>query len=214
MRAFLLYQLNNEFIAIASQIEEQAFAVLDNFLPTPTLLKLLEETNELFNDGEFHLAKIGKGIEEQRIAEVRSDKIHWLEKKELTESQREYWHKIEELQNYLSEYFRQSLIWFECHLAIYPIGSFYLKHLDQFRETSNRIISFILYLNEDWKVEDGGALRIHTKDGYQDIYPEMGRFACFRSDLVEHEVLHTNRERYSITGWMRRDEVPLIITDS
>lgn len=205
--------MNTEFNAIAAQVEKQAFAVYDNFLPTPTLLKLLEETNELFQEGEFRMAKIGKGIEEQRITEIRSDRIHWLAKKELTDTQQLYWNKIEELQNYLSEYFRQSLLWFECHLAIYPVGSFYLKHLDQFRVTNNRIISFILYLNPDWKPEDGGALRIYTQDGFEDIYPEMGRFVCFRSDVVEHEVLPTYRERYSITGWMRRDEVPIIVLE-
>lgn len=206
--------MNKEFTAVATQIEEQAFAVLDNFLPQPTLLQLLGEANELFKEGEFHTAKIGKGIEEQRITEIRGDKIHWLEEKSLSPGQLEYWTKIEELQNYLSEYFRQSLVWFECHIAVYPVGSFYMKHFDQFRETSNRIISFILYLNPNWEPEQGGALRVYTKNGFEDIYPEMGRFVCFRSDLVEHEVLPTFRERCSITGWMRRDEVPLIIADS
>lgn len=206
--------MNKEFNAIAAQIEQQAFAIQDNFLPTPALVKLLEETNELFMEGEFHTAKIGKGVEEQRITEIRSDRIHWLEKEALTDTQRAYWAKIEELKDYLSEYFRQSLLWFEAHLAIYPVGSFYLKHLDQFRETNNRIISFILYLNPDWKIEDGGALRIYTKDGFEDIYPEMGKFVCFRSDVVEHEVLPTYRERYSITGWMRRDEIPIIALGS
>jgi SM-20-related protein len=41
--------------------------------------------------------------------------------------------------------------------------------------------------------------------------PEAGRLVCFRSDLIEHEVLPATRERYSLTGWAldRAPELPV-----
>jgi SM-20-related protein len=41
-----------------------------------------------------------------------------------------------------------------------------------------------------------------------DILPLGGRLVLFLSDLIEHEVLPARRERYSITGWFRRQTSP------
>jgi SM-20-related protein len=204
--------VNNTISLIAEQLDRHAIAITDDFLPKEVLSALLSETKQLLNEGEFHPALIGRGVAEQRISEVRGDKIKWLEKSELTDAQTQYFAFLEALREHLSGYFRIRLPWFECHLATYPVGSFYTKHLDQFRETNNRIFSVILYLNEDWKPEHGGQLRIYEDDAYVDISPLMGRLVCFRSDLVEHEVLKTDRVRFSVTGWFRRDEpIPVFL---
>lgn len=191
---------------IAEQLDRHAIAIIDHLLPEDVLHRLLNESKELLGEGEFHPALIGRGVAEQRISEVRGDKILWLEPSHLTEAQQLYFKFLEELRGSLSNYFRIGLPWFECHLATYPIGSFYTRHFDQFRETNNRIFSVILYLNENWKNENGGHLRIYENGTHRDIEPKMGRLVCFRSDLIEHEVLVTNQPRFSITGWIRRDE--------
>jgi SM-20-related protein len=36
----------------------------------------------------------------------------------------------------------------------------------------------------------------------KDVLPVAGRLVCFRSDLLEHEVLPATRERLSLTGWL------------
>lgn len=198
--------MQNTFALIAEQLDRHAIAIVDDLLPPQVLEQLLSETKELLGDGEFHPALIGRGVSEQRISEVRGDKILWLEKENLTDTQQQYYQFLNELRDYLSSYFRIGLPWHECHLAAYPVGSFYTRHLDQFRETNNRIFSVILYLNPNWQESDGGQLRIYNEEGYTDINPEMGRLVCFRSDIVEHEVLATQRTRFSITGWLRRDE--------
>src|SRR5690606_23077857 len=100
---------------------------------------------------------------------------------------------------------------FEAHLAKYPPGSFYKRHIDQFQQVSYRIISCILYLNADWREGDGGELRIFLPDGKRgekqiDIVPKAGTLVCFKSDEIPHEVLPTHKERYSFTGWMRNIE--------
>lgn len=198
--------MNQTLALIAEQLDRHAIAIVDNLLPQQVLQQLLSETKELLGEGEFHPAHIGHGVAEHRISEIRGDKILWLEENALSDAQKTYFAFLDELREHLSSYFRIALPWQECHLAAYPIGSFYTRHLDQFRETNNRIFSAILYLNENWQETDGGQLRVYNEDAYNDIAPIMGRFVCFRSDLVEHEVLPTNRTRLSVTGWIRRDE--------
>ncbi len=198
--------MNQHLALIAEQLDRHAIATIDNLLPQQVLQQLLSETKELLGDGEFHPAHIGHGVAEYRISEIRGDKILWLEEREITEAQQQYFAFLNELREHLSSYFRIALPWQECHLATYPVGSFYARHLDQFRETNNRIFSAILYLNENWQETDGGQLRVYNDASHEDIAPLFGRFVCFRSDVVEHEVLSTNRPRFSVTGWMRRDE--------
>jgi SM-20-related protein len=79
----------------------------------------------------------------------------------------------------------------------------------------------VLYLNEDWKTEQGGALRLYPpqsptqspqqsptqspqENTSQDIYPEAGRIAIFLSADMPHEVLPATRDRMSLTGWFKR----------
>jgi hypothetical protein len=65
-----------------------------------------------------------------------------------------------------------------------------------------RKITAILYLNHEW---DGGQLRIfhnaNTNDEYIDIDPSFGKLVIFRSDLIEHEVLPSFKDRMAITFW-------------
>ena len=91
---------------------------------------------------------------------------------------------------------------YEIHMTVYPVGSFYRRHLDQFKKDDHRKLSVICYLNEGWEEEHGGQLRIYRTNGPLDILPVAGRLVCFRSDQLEHEVLPATRERLSVTGWI------------
>jgi len=63
----------------------------------------------------------------------------------------------------------------------------------------------VAYLNPDWQEGDGGALRMHFDDGSQlDIPPLAGSLVVFLSDRFPHEVLVTQTDRLSLTGWFRR----------
>jgi SM-20-related protein len=62
----------------------------------------------------------------------------------------------------------------------------------------------VLYLNEGWTAEDGGALRLHLPGGPRDVLPSAARLVAFLSERFEHEVLPAQRERLSLTGWFRR----------
>jgi SM-20-related protein len=94
---------------------------------------------------------------------------------------------------------------FEGHYALYPPGAFYRRHRDRFRDDDGRVLSCVLYLNQDWDAGDGGTLRIHLDGGdTRDVLPAGGTFACFLADRFEHEVLPATRERLAISGWFRR----------
>lgn len=77
-----------------------------------------------------------------------------------------------------------------------------------------RKYSLLLYLNSnDWDPSvNGGQLRIHLDGGddevpmdaipnYVNVDPLGGTLVLFKSDLIPHEVLDTNAERYAIVGW-------------
>ena len=61
----------------------------------------------------------------------------------------------------------------------------------------------IMYLNKNWKQEDGGELCIHHNDHLQNISPISGKAVFFKSSEMEHEVLVANKARMSITGWLK-----------
>jgi len=140
--------------------------------------------------------------------EVRSDQILWVDAATSGASIRGYLARLEELRQTLNRELFLGLEDFEGHLAIYPPGSFYRRHLDQFRGVERRTLSCILYLNSDWQPDDGGALRIYVDpsdpERFAEVAPEGGTLVTFLSARFEHEVLPARRERLSLTGWLRR----------
>ncbi|MDP4688083.1 MAG: 2OG-Fe(II) oxygenase [Salibacteraceae bacterium] len=193
---------------IAEEILENSISVNDQIIDLETVVALREEATTDYENGAFEKARIGKGIGKQRIAEIRGDQVRWLDKNRATQAHLTYWKWIDGLRNYLSEFFRIHLERTELHFAYYPKGAFYSRHLDQFKEHSDRIFSIILYLNTEWKPGDGGELRAYEKDDSFTDYPPLGgRLIIFRSDVVEHEVLEAHAPRISVTGWIRRDKL-------
>jgi SM-20-related protein len=96
-----------------------------------------------------------------------------------------------------------------------------------FKHASDRKLTFLLYLNEDWKPEDGGELRLYLKENnidnndnndnnndekdvskndscnsFVDVAPLANRLLVFQSRTLKHEVLISNVERYSLTMWV------------
>lgn len=82
------------------------------------------------------------------------------------------------------------------------VGARYVPHYDN-PNKNGRKLTTILYLNPDWRPQDGGCLRLKTTKEICDISPLGGRLICFWSDRrVPHEVLHAKAsDRYAITIW-------------
>ena len=193
---------------ISSEIYQNSYVIVDNFINEDFRKALLEEQIHLVNQGKFRHAAVGKGGQKQVRTEIRSDEVLWMDADELSPLQAAYWDKIEEIRQALNRRCFLGLKSFEGHFARYPIGSFYKRHLDQFQAVPHRVVTVILYLNDSWTSEDEGALRMYfpLEDGterIEDVYPLGGRLVVFLSGEIPHEVLPTKKERISITGWLR-----------
>ena len=63
----------------------------------------------------------------------------------------------------------------------------------------------MLYLNDAWHDDAGGALRLYRDDGCTlDVLPRGGTAVAFEAARFDHEVLPATRARWSCTGWFRR----------
>lgn len=194
--------MDSVFNAIADGLAEEGYAVVDQFLSMQEVDAILDL--DTFKNGldQFKKAGIGKNQQLQINESIRGDYIQWLDKNTAPSSVKVYLDRLHELTLFLNRNLYLSLKDYEVHMTIYPAGSFYKRHLDQFKKDDHRKLSIICYLNHDWKEEHGGQLRIYLPGGTKDFLPLAGRLICFRSDQLEHEVLLANRERLSLTGWM------------
>lgn len=183
------------------------WVVLPNLLSVAQCRELREQAQQSRAAGAFHAAGIGRGQGLTVNEAIRGDEVLWLEPAE-TGALADYQGFIEALRLDLNQALYLGLTEFEAHFAVYPPGACYQQHLDNFRGTSARIISAVLYLNEAWAATDGGQLRLYTSGDatgeYVDIFPHTGQLALFRSEVFWHEVLPATRERFSLTGWLRR----------
>lgn len=187
---------------IVDGLAEYNFAVVDHFLPQDLTQQLLESLLQLREEGELKKAGVGKQQNFQVDKTIRGDYIKWIDSKTAKKIIHEFLEKIEALRQYLNRTCYLGLKDYESHFAVYPPGTFYQRHADRFQQNAHRIITFVYYLNPEWKEEDGGILRLYLPgDAIKDVVPVAGRLACFRSE-VEHEVLLAHKTRCSITGWM------------
>ena len=190
------------FDSIADQLAEQSYSVADHFLSEAEVDAIIAP--EIFEQqlSTFKKAGVGRRQDHQINEGIRGDHIQWLDRTTASGPIALYLARVYELMTYLNQTLFLSLKDIEVHKTIYPPGTFYKRHLDQFRKDDHRRLSVICYLNRDWKEENGGQLRIYPPEGPVDILPYAGRLVCFRSDRLEHEVLPATRERRSLTGWL------------
>jgi len=192
---------------LLDDIEVQGWGIIPQFIPAQVVQQLKQNLLHRQTNGEFHHAAVGKDKQTQVRADIRGDETLWWQENDLTNNQKTYYQYIDILRNALNSAFFLGLDEFECHYACYPIGAFYQKHLDSFRKNNTRLISCILYLNDDWREAYGGQLRTYNTEGegFTDTSPIGGTLVCMRSDTVWHEVLPASHARYSITGWLRKE---------
>lgn len=187
---------------LADGLADKGYAEVDNFLSKQEVQAILATDD--FKNGllQFKKAGIGKSQEKQINESIRGDYIQWIDGGTTQKAVELYLNRLRQLMEFVNRTLYLSLKDLEVHRTIYPIGSFYKRHLDQFKKDDKRKLSVICYLNTDWKESEGGQLRIYLPNGSTDIFPLAGRLVCFRSDLLEHEVLPATRERLSLTGWL------------
>ncbi|WP_461100573.1 2OG-Fe(II) oxygenase [Spirosoma koreense] len=197
------------FEPIIDGILTDGYGVADQFLTSAEVEALTSHLRNRRQAGQFRSAGIGN---QQVTVEntIRGDEILWLNADTATSDEAAFLHRIDAFVDYLNETCYLGLREHEFHYAVYPVGTFYKRHLDQFRSDSRRKLSVIYYLNAGWQEADGGQLALYlpSSDGQSEqqvtILPMAGRLVCFESGRLEHEVLPATRERLSITGWLKR----------
>ncbi|MEP3561549.1 MAG: 2OG-Fe(II) oxygenase [Marinobacter sp.] len=180
-------------------------------LPAGLLRDLKREVEILDKTEAMTRAGIGRGADLLKDRSVRRDKIVWMDG--ASAPQAALFRFFDQVREGLNCRLFLGLKRYEAHYSTYQAGDFYKRHVDSFQGRASRMISLVLYLNDDWGIEDGGELRVFDAVDQEKaiglLRPETGRGAFFLSETVPHEVLPTRRTRYSIACWFRQDEVPL-----
>jgi SM-20-related protein len=200
----ILNQNEQKFEQLIDGIVNQGFGVCDSFLSDDFAQALRKQLLSEFELNKFSAASIGQGIQHRQHIEIRNDCILWIESDSSNKHEREFLDLINDFMLYLNRSCFTGLQSAEFHYACYPKGSFYRKHVDSFVNDKSRQFSLIIYLNPDWIEEDGGQLKLYLKDKTAEILPQLGRAVFFQSDLIPHEVLIAQKNRLSITGWLKK----------
>jgi SM-20-related protein len=190
--------------ALIEGIAARGHAVVRHAVPGDVVQGLRERVRALQQAGAFAGAAVGRAQVRTQRDDVRGDRIAWLPDAPEDEAEVALGVWLESLRVRCNRELLLGLEEVEAHYAIYPPGARYARHRDRFRDDDARVLSWVLYLNEAWTREDGGALRLYDGDGAIDVLPEGGTLAAFLSADFEHEVLPARRERLSIAGWFRR----------
>ncbi len=171
--------------------------------------ELAFECQNLYTKGLFKKASIGAGLEKKTAAEIRGDSIFWLDEKNESKLQKTFLDILTELKNGLNKNFYLGLRSAEAHYSVYPPEARYDKHYDNHKGRQNRIVTFVLYLNEEWQKSHGGELQMFSATNEDEVIdniePHLGQFVLFDSKLFPHQVLPNKSQRKSLTGWLRDD---------
>ena len=196
--------------SLSQPLIEQGYFVRDDLFLPDIISNLLQFAHQKYEYGEFKKAAIGRQLKKTKIDSIRGDEIQWIENWSEAESLNTYGLFLQQFLDALRVSLRIPLKRFEGHFAYYPIGKHYVRHIDQHAKTQHRQVTCILYLS-DWKPENQGELVMYLPNGGSlEVAPKAGRFVCFLSGLIPHEVKTTQAPRWSITSWMRDDLVDFL----
>ena len=182
-----------------------------NYFPAHLIRALRREALLRDRRGEFREAGIGRRADHQHDRRVRRDRTLWLDGATLAQCR--LLEAFEQLRLAVNRQLFLGLFDLEAHFAVYDPGAFYKRHLDAFnragQQSSNRVLSAVLYLNDRWQSDQGGRLRLWSQPDAMavaaEVEPVGGTLVCFLSDRIPHEVLEAHRQRVSIAGWFRRN---------
>jgi SM-20-related protein len=171
-----------------------------NFLSQALSAHLVNNISALYTGDKLLAAGTGNKQLVNHDKLIRSDKIYWLDRMHNDVYENDFFDLMDRFVSHLNSSCYAGITGYEFHYTLYEKGSFYKRHIDNFKQNGRRAFSMIIYLNTE---VDGGALRIYQENGSQDITPNAGKSVFFKSTELEHEVLVTQLPRMSITGWLK-----------
>jgi len=192
------------YLKIADALVDDGYVVVDQALNPKLVNTLLEQAQT--QEG-FKKAGISSASDVHIDNTRRRDKIRWLDAQSFAEG--EFLSFCNGLREYLNKELYLGLSYYESHFAIYDKGDFYETHLDAFKNSKNRVVTTVYYLNEEWSERDGGELLVYDMEHnlITTILPRANTLVVFLSDKFPHEVRPAHKKRYSIAGWFRVDKV-------
>ena len=174
--------------------------IVKDFLSQELSAHLVDNITALYAGERLIAAGTGNNLLINHNKLIRSDKIYWLDRIHNDIYENDFFDLMDSFVSHLNRSCYAGITDYEFHYTLYEKGSFYKRHLDNFKQNGNRAFSMIMYLNIE---VDGGDLRIYQGDNAQDISPNAGKSVFFKSNELEHEVLITHLPRMSITGWLK-----------
>lgn len=195
--------MHHAFQAIVETFLANEIGICDFFVSPEMALGLRANLNALKEKNQLNAASIGSNHQLALNTSFRNDKILWLDRIHENKVETEFLDIIDAFILFLNTTCYTGIKSSEFHYALYDTGSFYKKHLDQFNQNTSRQFSMILYLNENWQINDGGELCIYKQEIKQLIEPTNCKLVFFKSSDLLHEVLVTNKPRLSVTGWLK-----------
>ncbi|WP_301930287.1 2OG-Fe(II) oxygenase [Ferruginibacter sp.] len=196
--------MQQQFEELINSFIDTNVGIADHFLSTALSSSLQQNIQQLQDDKQMKYAGIGNETVADATQQMRGDKISWLDKKNNNINEQEFLEKVEDFIDHLNKTCYTGINDYEFHYAIYEEGCAYKRHKDQFKTDNKRKYSLICYLNNDWKVADGGQLMIYQNDTAQSILPTAQKAVFFKSAEMEHEVLLAHKSRMSVTGWLKQ----------
>ena len=145
-------------------LEEHGWAVSDRIVPSSLTQALYNHAHQLWQQGFFKPASIGRNAGLLHDPDIRGDAICWLDEKSPAAPVVEFQNWAGELRQELNRHFFLSLRSQEFHFARYEPGHGYARHIDQHIGSGARKISLVLYLNEEWSADDGGELCLYEDE--------------------------------------------------
>lgn len=191
---------------ITDALVQDGYIVINNAINPQLTSDLLNLAKKSKN---FRRAAISRATSKQINPEKRRDKILWMDYDNGVQSQ--FLDFSNGLKDYLNRELFMCITYYESHFAIYEEGDFYETHLDAFKNSKNRVVTTVYYLNDEWKEENGGELVVYDdKNSFlKKVIPQANTLVVFLSEKFPHEVLAAKRKRYSIAGWFRVDKLVL-----
>ena len=193
---------------IANSLATTGWYVGESIFAAELSARLAQRAHGLADSHEMHRARVGHNVGVQANAQLRGDDTRWLEPAPDDASERDAVASVNALRLHLNEALFLGAQELELHFARYAPGAFYGTHRDRFRDDDARLVSLVFYLNDHWVDNAGGELVLYAEDDSEAVVarvqPSAGTMVCFLSDRFPHEVLPATRERFSLTGWLRR----------
>lgn len=191
------------FNTIINSFIQNKIGIAEDFLSESLSSNLRDNLTKLYSGSQLKSAGTGEINTVSYNDKFRGDVIYWLDRNNRNIYEDMFFDLMDLFVKYLNDTCYTGITNYEFHYTLYDTGTYYKKHIDQFRNNDSRKYSMIMYLNSNWVENDGGELCIHHVNRQQRISPNCGKSVFFQSNELEHEVLVTNKPRMSITGWLK-----------